>query len=130
MTNAPSAGIVGVSSIRYAPRSWVIFTWNAVILPSLVAPMRMSAVCARPWWQTAMCSERVSIHLTGRWSLRETQENRASSPVIWSLAPKPPPTSGAMTRTRSSLIPSIRPRNRRTKCGTCVEVWIVRCPAR
>ena len=52
-----------------------------------------------------MFSERVSIHFTGRPSCLDAQAHIVSSAQICSLPPKPPPTSGAMTRTLSSLMP-------------------------
>ena len=52
-----------------------------------------------------MFSERVSIHFTGRPSLRDAQAHIVSSAHTCSLLPNPPPTSGAMTRTLSSLMP-------------------------
>ena len=66
MTNAPSSGIIGVSRPKYAPQSWRMFASNAVIVPSDVAAIRTWSIWARPWWETAIASERVSIHLIGR----------------------------------------------------------------
>ena len=109
----------------YAPKSARMSAWNAVIEPSFFTPIRTLAIWSRPWWQTCMFSERVSIHLTGRSSLRAAQQSRTSSPYICSLEPKPPPTSGATARTRSWPMPRRIPRNRRTKCGTWVLVQIV-----
>ena len=65
-----------------------------------------------------------------RSSLKVGNSASTSSPYTCSLEPKPPPTSGAITRTRSSPIPSRIDRNRRTKCGTWVEVQTVSEPAR
>ena len=70
-----------------------------------------------------MCSERVSVHLTARPTLREIQEARISSGYSVIFTPKPPPTSGAMTRMVSSDMPSWPARNRRIRCG----FWLVRC---
>ena len=53
-----------------------------------------------------MSSERVAVHFTAWPSLRAHQQTRVSSAYICSLDPKPPPTSGAITRIRSSEIPS------------------------
>ena len=39
MTNAPSEGISGVSSIMYAPKSAMIFTCRPVNVPSCLAPI-------------------------------------------------------------------------------------------
>ena len=52
-----------------------------------------------------MFSDRDSIHLIGWPSLRDAQAHIVSSAVTCSLLPKPPPTSGAITRTLSSLMP-------------------------
>ena len=70
-----------------------------------------------------MCSERVSVHLTARPTLREIQEAMISSGNCVIFTPKPPPTSGAITRMRSSLISSSPAMNRRIRCG----FWLVRC---
>ena len=53
-----------------------------------------------------MLSERVSTQRTGRSSLRASQATRISSGYGPILAPKPPPTSGATTRTWSASSPS------------------------
>ena len=58
----------------------MILTWNAVSVPSRLAPIFTYAIWSRPWWVTAMFSERVSIHLTGRPSLREAHATNSSSP--------------------------------------------------
>ena len=42
----------------------------------------------------------------------------------WSFEPKPPPTSGAITRSLSSGIPTLR-ENEPAICGTCVDVYRV-----
>ena len=68
-----------------------------------------------------MCSERVSVHLTGRSSLRARARISASSPYTCSLAPKPPPTSGATTRILSSDMPSTPLSTKRAMWGTWVE---------
>ena len=52
-----------------------------------------------------MASERVSIHLIGRPSSLAAHAHSVSSAQTCSLPPKPPPTSGAMTRTWSSGMP-------------------------
>ena len=58
----------------------MIFTCQAVIVPSRLAPIRTVAIWSRPWCAVAMFSVRVSIHLTGRSSLREHQQASTSSP--------------------------------------------------
>ena len=52
-------------------------------------------------------SERVSVYLHGRPSRRATAIVANSSGVVCSLPPKPPPTSGAMTRTFDSGMPVV-----------------------
>jgi hypothetical protein len=77
----------------------MIFAWKAVISPSFVAAIRTWSTWPRPWWLVAMFSERVSIHFTGWPSCLEAHAHSVSSAHTCSLLPKPPPTSGAMTRT-------------------------------
>ena len=45
-----------------------------------------------------------------------------SSAYVFSFAPKPPPTSGAIARTLASHTPQTIARNVRRKCGTWVEL--------
>ncbi len=82
------------------------------------------AVCSwsRPWIIEIMASERVSIHLTGRPHSFEACASAYSSACTLIFEPKPPPTSGAITRTLDSGTPQIAATKVRTKCGTCVEV--------
>ena len=47
---------------------------------SLRAPIRTVAIWSRPWWQTIMFSERVSIHFSGWPSFLEAAQSRTSSP--------------------------------------------------
>ncbi len=49
-----------------------------------------------------MLSERVSAHRTGRPSRRAIQGSNSASGYDPNLAPNPPPTSGAITRTWSA----------------------------
>ena len=67
------------------------------------------------------------MYFTGLPSRRATTIVMNSSGVVWSLPPKPPPTSGAITRTFDSEIPRTAARKNRTMCGTCVAVHIVIC---
>ncbi len=60
----------------------------------------------------------------------EAQAHSVSSAQTCSLPPKPPPTSGAMTRTWSSGMPICTAKNSRSRCGTCVEDQTVRLPWR
>ena len=55
-----------------------------------------------------MFSERVSVHFTGRPSTSAAFAATAYSTYMPALAPKPPPTAGATTRTCSSLEPGRR----------------------
>ena len=59
------------------------------------------AVCTwpRPWPMATRFSERVSAHRTGRPTRRASSASSSSSGPGWDLAPKPPPTSGQITRT-------------------------------
>ena len=72
-------------------------------------------------------SERVSVYLTGRPSWRATHQASHSSGVTCSLPPKPPPTSGAMTRIFDSGTPVVAASAKRTMCGIWVAVHIVSC---
>ncbi len=72
---------------------------SAVMVPSFSTAASRSVTCARPWVVEVMCSLRVSVHRTGircRWAMTARVTSSGYSP---NLTPKPPPTSGAMTRT-------------------------------
>ena len=99
----------------------MISALQPVTVPSLFAPSVTSMIWSRPWWLVVMCSERVSVHLTGRPSRLARASTSASSPYTCSLDPKPPPTSGATTRSLSSGMPTIPPRMKRAMCG----IWVV-----
>ena len=102
-----------------------MWTLRAFTLPSRFAPNLTVVIWSRPWCEVVMCSERVSVHLTGRCSLRASATISASSPYTCSLAPKPPPTSGAMTRILSSDMPSTPLSTKRVMWGTWVEEYSV-----
>ena len=75
-------------------------------LPSRSPPIVTVWSWARPCTIPVMFSERVSLHRTGRptcFASHATSANSGSAPI---LAPKPPPTSGAITRTCSASMPS------------------------
>ena len=55
-------------------------TLRAFTLPSRLAPNFTVVIWSRPWCEVVMCSERVSVHLTGRCSLRASATISASSP--------------------------------------------------
>ena len=74
-------------------------------------------------------SVRVSVNFTGLPSRRATRKQTSSSGVNCSLPPKPPPTSGAITRIFDSGTPVTTARKNRTKCGTWVEDHTVICSA-
>ena len=68
-----------------------------------------------------MFSERVSLHRTGRptcFASHATSANSGSAPI---LAPKPPPTSGVITRSCSASMPSQPATSLRVSCAFCVE---------
>ncbi len=67
-----------------------------------------------------MCSERDSTHFTGRSRRLASTSTSTSSAYTCSLAPKPPPTSGATTRSLSSGTSSIPESTKRAMCG----IWV------
>lgn len=73
-------------------------------------------------------SERDSVHFTGRPRRRATASAIASSPYTWSFEPKPPPTSGATTRSLCSGIPVTMASITRRMCGICVAEYTVYSP--
>ncbi len=79
----------------------------------------------RPWVMATMLSERVSVHFSGRPSFRAAAAVMANSAYMPALAPKPPPTAGATTRTRSSSSPTAPASGSRTPCGFWVGTWAV-----
>src|SRR5713226_3613219 len=72
-----------------------------------------------------MFSRRVSIHFTGFASCIAIQPSNASSPYTFSFDPKPPPTSGVITRSLFSGIPIIKASCVRNRCGICVDDQMV-----
>jgi hypothetical protein len=83
--------------------------------------MSMYWIWSRPWCADISDSLRVSVHLTGLPRRRATRRLSTSSGVTCSLPPKPPPTSGAITRSLCSGTPVIIASITRRMCGTCVE---------
>ncbi|PYM32325.1 MAG: hypothetical protein DME15_14425 [Candidatus Rokuibacteriota bacterium] len=77
----------------------------------------------------SMCSRRSSSHRTGRPKRIVSSGISTSSGYTMSLAPKPPPTSGAITRTRWGSRPSSSQTNWRTWCGTWEDAHTVSSPA-
>ncbi len=91
------------------------------IRPSLSNAARTSYRCWWPWNEAVRFSLRSSTQATGRRSRIAAPATTTSSRPITHLSPNPPPTSGAMTRTRLSAIPSACAMPDLTWCGTCVD---------
>ena len=96
-------------------------------MPSFSADSVSFCHWSRPWWALISDSERVSVYFTGLPSRRPTAQAIHSSGVTWSLPPKPPPTSGAMTRIFDSGTPVVAASANRTMCGIWVADHIVYC---
>ena len=103
------------------------FTSRAVILPSLVTETVRSWIWSRPWWAVSSDSERVSVHFTGLPSFWATSRVTTSSGATAILPPKPPPTSGAMTRSLCSGRPRVSASIVLRMCGTCVADHMTSC---
>jgi hypothetical protein len=73
-------------------------------------------------------SLRDSVHLTGLPSLRAISTASTSSAVTCNLDPKPPPTSGAITRMFCSPMPVTRASMTRSTCGIWVADQSVNSP--
>ena len=98
-------------------------------LPSLSSASEASLTESRPWQSLWMLSERSATHLTGRPVLRAAQDTSASSGNTPPFMPKPPPTSGEITRNFISGSRNTAPaRPARTLCGCWVEVCSVVLP--
>ena len=82
----------------YEPRSASSSTLSPVTVPSFSAASVIFCHWSRPWWAAISDSERVSVYFTGLPSWRAIHQASHSSGVTCSLPPKPPPTSGAITR--------------------------------
>ena len=78
-----------------------------VTVPSFFAARVSLCHWSRPWWADRRLSLRVSVYFTGLLSRRATAQVIHSSGVAWSLPPKPPPTSGAITRIFDSETPVV-----------------------
>ena len=98
-----------------------------VTLPSLSAARVSVCTWSRPWWAAIRLSLRVSVYFTGLHSRRATAQAIHSSGVVWSLPPKPPPTSGAMTRIFDSGTPVVAARANLRMCGIWVADHMVIC---
>ena len=93
---------------------------SAVIVPSCFSPISTCWICARPWVMATMFSERVSVHFTGRPSVWAALAATAYSTYMSILAPKPPPTAGAITRTCSASSPVAAAMPATRPCGCWV----------
>ena len=81
------------------------FTSMPVSVPSRVAVSVMSWIWSRPWCADSIESPRVSVYLTGFCTRLAAKNAIISSGVTCSFPPKPPPTSGAITRILCSGTP-------------------------
>ena len=90
------------------------------IRPSRSAAILIRCHWSRPWCTVRLPSLRDSVHLTGLPTLRPMSTASTSSAVTWSLEPKPPPTSGAMTRMFCSGMPKNADSANRSTCG----IWV------
>ena len=90
------------------------------IRPSLSAAIRMVCHWSRPWCTVMLPSLRDSVHLTGLPTRRPTSTASTSSAVTCSFEPKPPPTSGAITRMSCSGMPKNADSANRSTCG----IWV------
>ena len=79
----------------------------AVILPSVVAPIRMRWMVAGRCTVLLNIMGRVSATLTGRPAARAPSAASSASARMNSLPPKPPPMKGEIRRTFSLGMPSV-----------------------
>ena len=97
-------------------------------MPSLVAARVSFCHWSRPWWPDISDSERVSVYLHRLAEPAGDRDGRSnSSGVVCSLPPKPPPTSGAMTRILDSGMPVVAASAKRRMCGIWVADHMVIC---
>ncbi len=115
--------------IGYAPMSASRSARRPTIVPSRVAPISTSCTCARPCVSARSPSERDSVHRTGPPNRLEAAATAMYSGYTCSLAPNPPPTSGAIVRTASRSTPSTSARSFRTSNGTWVDTQTVYVPS-
>lgn len=123
--NAPRIGTPVPTRPLYAPRLASSSTLSPVTVPSAFAEMVMSWIWSRPWCAASMVSDRDSFHFTGLPSFRATSSDIISSGSTPILPPKPPPTSGAITRSLCSGMPSVSADITRRMCGTWVADHMV-----
>ncbi len=96
-------------------------------MPSFLALIVRSWIWSRPWCAVSMLSDRVSVHLIGLRSFCAISTQSISSGSTPILPPKPPPTSGAITRSFDSGTPRVTVVIVRRMCGTWVAAQIVSC---
>ncbi len=99
------------------------------MVPSRRPPIVTSWICARPCTMAVMFSVRVSVQRTGRPQRRASQPSTRSSGCPPILAPNPPPTSGATTRTLASSSPYVDANANRSPWAFCVEHHSTRRPS-
>src|SRR5207249_1248537 len=114
---------------RVGPVSCTNWSRRASRRPSSSKPTSTVWVCVRSCVAVSMCSRRSSSQRTGRPKRIASSGMSTSSGYTMSLAPKPPPTSGAITRTRWGGRSSSSQMNWRTWCGACVDAHTVSSPA-
>lgn len=98
---------------------------HAADVPSRLAPISTAWTCARPCVIETRFSERDFAYRTGHPSFRAAAATTANSGYTIVFAPNPPPTSGAIVRTRLLSTPSVSARSPRASNGTCVEAQTV-----
>jgi hypothetical protein len=72
---------------------------SPVIRPSASTAASRSVIWARPCVVPVMCSTRLSIQRSGTFRKRASAATVTSSGYVPNFTPKPPPTSGQITRT-------------------------------
>ena len=88
--------------------------------PSEVPPSVTVCSWARPCVIPTRFSLRVSTQRSGRPVFRAAQATTSASRSAPTLAPNPPPTSGAITRMAPGSMPSAPARMKRVICAFCV----------
>jgi hypothetical protein len=93
-----------------------------VKVPSRRQPSSQYWICARECGRATMSSLRVSVQVTGRPSAWAALARTMCSWEIPALAPKPPPTWGAIIRSSALSMPSAPASCRCSRCGIWVEL--------
>src|SRR5438067_13811473 len=103
---------------RYAPMLAVVFTRIARKSPWSFMASSAVVTWSRPWASVRNDSLRSAVHLMGRPTRFDAHTSAVSSGYRKIFEPKPPPTSGAITRTRDSGRPSTKAViSSRSTCG-------------